>query len=110
MQNGGEAHAYAVFQEETRLRHHQIISEYNVLNIAHQPLDQKSLREYRIARLENQTRFWSRFGVTQSRGSRFELGMEIPAPVSILLKLYLNGVINDEDLSSARSGREAMMG
>ena len=71
-------------------------------------LDQKSLREYRIARLENQTRFWSRFGVTQSRGSRFELGMEIPPPVSILLKLYLNGVIDDRDLSSVHTDGSLM--
>lgn len=86
------------------MRHHQIAINENVTHrIAADPLDQKSLREYRIARLENQTRFWSRFGVTQSRGSRFELGMEIPAPVTILLKLYLNGVIDDEDLSSAKS-------
>jgi hypothetical protein len=85
------------------LRHHQVARENTMHTMTDQVLDQKSLREYRIARLENQTRFWSRFGVTQSRGSRFELGMEIPAPVSILLKLYLNGVINDDDLSSARS-------
>jgi hypothetical protein len=89
------------------LRHYQVVSESTMHNMTDQALDQKALREYRIARLENQTRFWSRFGVTQSRGSRFELGMEIPAPVSILLKLYLNGVINDEDLVSARS--EALM-
>ena len=89
------------------MRHYQVVSESIAHNMTDQVLDQKSLREYRIARLENQTRFWSRFGVTQSRGSRFELGMEIPAPVSILLKLYLNGIINDEDLSSARS--EALM-
>ena len=72
------------------------------------PLDQQSLREYRIARLENQTRFWSRFGVTQSRGSRFELGMEIPAPVSILLKLYLNGIIDDRDLRSVNADSALM--
>ena len=89
------------------MRHYQVVSESMMHNMTDQVLDQKSLREYRIARLENQTRFWSRFGVTQSRGSRFELGMEIPAPVSILLKLYLNGVINDEDLIGARS--EALM-
>ena len=89
------------------MRHYQVVSESTMHNMTDQTLDQKALREYRIARLENQTRFWSRFGVTQSRGSRFELGMEIPAPVSILLKLYLNGVINDEDLVGARS--EALM-
>lgn len=58
----------------------------------------ETLREYRRTRRENQGRFWSRFGVTQSRGSRFEMGSEIPPPVAILLKLYLDGVITDNDL------------
>lgn len=58
----------------------------------------EALREYRRTRRENQYRFWSRFGVTQSRGSRFEMGSEIPPPVAILLKLYLDGVITDNDL------------
>lgn len=89
------------------MRHHQVVSEETISEMTNIALDKHSLREYRVARLENQTRFWSRFGVTQSRGSRFELGMEIPAPVSILLKLYLNGVIDDEDLISAQS--EALM-
>lgn len=67
-------------------------------------LDQKDffkpdvLRELRKSMRENQRRFWSRFGVTQSRGSRFEMGSEIPPPVAILLKLYLEGVITDNDL------------
>lgn len=56
------------------------------------------LREFRKARRENQNRFWSRFGVTQSRGSRIEMGSEIPPPVAILLKLYFDGVITDSDL------------
>ena len=56
------------------------------------------LREYRRTRRESQRSFWSRFGVTQSRGSRFETGAEIPPPVAILLKLYLDGVITDSDL------------
>lgn len=69
-----------------------------------EPVNQKNgfkpeeLREYRMTRRENQSRFWSRFGVTQSRGSRFEMGSEIPPPVAILLQLYLNGVITDNDL------------
>lgn len=58
----------------------------------------ETLREYRRTRRENQCRFWSRFGVTQSRGSRFEMGSEIPTPVAILLQLYLDGVITDNDL------------
>ncbi|MRR50198.1 MAG: XRE family transcriptional regulator [Rhodocyclaceae bacterium] len=61
-----------------------------------------SLRETRQARKESQRRFWARFGVTQSRGSRFELGNEIPSPVSILLKLYFEGVVSDGDLWRAR--------
>lgn len=57
--------------------------------------------------MENQTQFWARFGVTQSRGSRFEMGMEIPPPVSILLNLYFTGIINDKDLQFARSEVES---
>ncbi len=64
-------------------------------------MSSEKIREYRKGVQESQTRFWSRFGVTQSRGSRFEMGLEIPAPVSILLNLYLNGVISDVDLKLA---------
>lgn len=57
-----------------------------------------ALREYRKRQRESQSRFWSRFGVTQSRGSRFEMGTVIPPTVAILIKLYLEGVITDSDL------------
>lgn len=60
------------------------------------------LRECRIARHETQTKFWRRFGVTQSRGSRFELGTEIPPSVAILIKLYFDGTVSDGDLWRAR--------
>lgn len=50
---------------------------------------------------ESQRRFWARFGVTQSRGSRFESGAEIPAPVSILLGLYFMKTVSDADLGRA---------
>lgn len=33
----------------------------------------------------NQTEFWSRIGVTQSGGSRYESGRNIPVPVQRLL-------------------------
>lgn len=56
------------------------------------------LRQHRKKRRESQLCFWTRFGVTQSRGSRIEMGAEIPPPVAILLKLYLKGVITDGDL------------
>jgi len=65
----------------------------------------KNLREYRMGRKESQLRFWSRFGVTQSRGSRFEVGAKIPIPIAILLKLYFNGVITDGDLWRAKRKR-----
>lgn len=33
----------------------------------------------------NQTKFWNRIGVTQSGGSRYENGRNMPPPVRILL-------------------------
>lgn len=62
-----------------------------------------ALRALRKRKRESQTRFWQRFGVSQSQGSRFELGMEIPFPVAILLSLYLDGAVNDSDLHSAHT-------
>ncbi|WP_296948787.1 helix-turn-helix transcriptional regulator [uncultured Massilia sp.] len=56
------------------------------------------LKKYRISKRESQEKFWGRFGVTQSSGSRFETGLAIPAPVALLLKLYINGKLNDGDL------------
>lgn len=35
----------------------------------------------------NQSQFWSRLGVTQSGGSRYESGRNIPKPVQLLLHL-----------------------
>jgi transcriptional regulator with XRE-family HTH domain len=41
----------------------------------------------------NQSEFWSRIGVTQSGGSRYESGRALPRPVSELVRLvYLKGV------------------
>jgi hypothetical protein len=56
------------------------------------------LRQVRVRKRESQEKFWGRFGVTQSSGSRFETGLGIPPPVAILVKLYLNGKLNDGDL------------
>lgn len=65
------------------------------------------LRKHRKTIQESQDRFWARFGVTQSRGSRFEKGAEIPPPVAILLGLYFNGVVTDGDLKQAVLKRHA---
>ncbi|PLZ04438.1 hypothetical protein CY652_01900 [Burkholderia sp. WAC0059] len=64
-------------------------------------VDRIQIIAYRKKKKESQRRFWARFGVTQSRGSRFESGADIPAPVSILLGLYFNKTISDGDLGRA---------
>lgn len=56
------------------------------------------LKRFRISKRESQEKFWGRFGVTQSSGSRFETGLGIPAPVAILVKLYVKGKLSDGDL------------
>ena len=56
------------------------------------------LKAFRVRKRESQEKFWSRFGVTQSSGSRFETGMLIPTPVAILVKLYVKGTLSDTDL------------
>jgi hypothetical protein len=56
------------------------------------------LKNFRISKRESQEKFWARFGVTQSSGSRFETGLGIPAPVAILVKLYVKGRLSDGDL------------
>lgn len=63
------------------------------------------LKKYRRSKRESQGLFWARFGVTQSRGSRFEKGAEIPKPVAILLELYLSGVVTDGDLGPMRGSQ-----
>ena len=62
------------------------------------PAAPHELRRLRIRKRESQEKFWSRFGVTQSSGSRFETGVVIPPPVAILLRLYVSGALKDEDL------------
>jgi hypothetical protein len=64
-------------------------------------VDRVLIIAYRKKRKESQRQFWARFGVTQSRGSRFESGAEIPAPVSILLGLYFSKTVTDSDLGKA---------
>jgi transcriptional regulator with XRE-family HTH domain len=47
----------------------------------------------------NQDEFWQKIGVTQSGGSRYEAGRDMPRPVSELLRLvHVEGV----DLTSIR--------
>lgn len=56
------------------------------------------LKRLRTSKRESQEKFWARFGVTQSSGSRFETGLGIPPPVALLVKLYADGKLSDADL------------
>jgi transcriptional regulator with XRE-family HTH domain len=51
----------------------------------------------------NQEEFWSRVGVTQSGGSRYETGRDMPKPVRELLRL-----VHVEQLDLANIKREDM--
>lgn len=45
------------------------------------------VREMRKKLSMNQSEFWSRLGVTQSGGSRYESGRDIPKPVKMLITI-----------------------
>jgi transcriptional regulator with XRE-family HTH domain len=64
------------------------------------PLD--DLKGFREARGENQTTFWTRFGVTQSGGSRYESGRALPTPVAMLVAAFAQGLLSDEMLAKVR--------
>lgn len=49
----------------------------------------------------NQSEFWRRFGVTQSGGSRYESGRNIPVPTAMLMWLRESGKVSDKDLAGA---------
>jgi hypothetical protein len=68
-------------------------------------IDNAFVQAYRKQVKESQKTFWARFGVTQSRGSRFELGANIPKPVMILLRLYFDERISDDDIASVSQKR-----
>lgn len=56
-------------------------------------------REIRRAAGLNQQTFWSRIGVTQSGGSRYESGRDMPKPTRELLRLVY---VEQIDLASLR--------
>ena len=49
----------------------------------------------------SQETFWRRFGIQQSSGSRYETGDLIPIPTALLMQLYFDGRITDDDLTAA---------
>lgn len=50
-------------------------------------IDKIDVREIRRKLGMNQQQFWSKLGVTQSGGSRYESGRNMPRPVQHLLRL-----------------------
>lgn len=60
-----------------------------------------SLRAMRKLTGLNQQEYWTRYGVTQSGGSRYESGRNVPKPAAMLIWLHASGSIADEDLQSA---------
>lgn len=65
-------------------------------------VDLRRISELRKKEGLNQGRFWSRFGVTQSGGSRYESGRHIPLPTSMLLWLRETGAVDDKLLEAAK--------
>ena len=59
------------------------------------------VREVRRKLGMNQQQFWSKLGVTQSGGSRYESGRNIPRPVQQLLRL-----VHIEQIDIAKIKRE----
>lgn len=66
-----------------------------------QKLDFSNIQTDRQKEGANQRDFWSRYGVTQSGGSRYESGRNIPKPLAILLYLHRSGKVTDKDLADA---------
>lgn len=67
------------------------------------PILPKDLADLRKQLSLNQGDFWSRYGVTQSGGSRYESGRSMPTPLKLLIRLHLSGVITNDDLKAARA-------
>lgn len=60
-----------------------------------------NVREVRRKLGLNQQQFWSKLGVTQSGGSRYESGRNIPRPVQHLLRL-----VHVEQIDISKAKRE----
>lgn len=74
--------------------------------MATKPIDLVALRK----KLKlNQSEFWSFLGVTQSGGSRYESGRNMPRPVSKLLELVFLGTTKNA-IRKLENMREAAKG
>lgn len=75
---------------------------HNLEALMSKRVDLRRIYELRKREGLNQNRFWSRFGVTQSGGSRYESGRQIPLPTSMLLWLRETGAVDDALLEAAK--------
>jgi transcriptional regulator with XRE-family HTH domain len=62
----------------------------------------KGLKAYRHSRGKSQTQFWTRFGVTQSGGSRYESGRDLPTPVAMLVLAHSEGMLDEKSVEERR--------
>lgn len=61
-----------------------------------------NLKAYRLSRGEMQSEFWSRFGVSQSGGGRYETGRAVLMPTAMLVQAFADGVLDNKALASLR--------
>lgn len=66
--------------------------------------DIANIAEYRKKLGINQQTFWSSLGVTQSGGSRYENGRNLPKPVAVLLTLRETGKVKKADIEASLIG------
>lgn len=62
----------------------------------------QNVRKYRKNLGLNQAEFWSIFGATQSGGSRYETGRDMPESLSMLFALVESQKVTLDDLVEAR--------
>ena len=62
-----------------------------------------NLRELRESLGLNQSAFWSKFGVTQSGGSRYENERSMPTPLKLLMQAWLDKIVDDAMLAKLAS-------
>ena len=63
-------------------------------------LDINDIPGYRRKLGLNQAQFWAPLGVTQSGGSRYESGRNLPKPVAALLMLRETGKVSNQELAA----------
>jgi hypothetical protein len=66
-------------------------------NISRKDIDLAALR---AASGSNQADFWSKFGISQSGGSRYESGCRMPMPIRILIRAWIDKLIDDAALAA----------